>query len=93
MKLHGGVLEHFLKVREARLYKLGKFERFVASDADCFFLFLIQEKTQWRSSRHCVLVDKKFRIERLSRVAEGHPWRGRGVLAERSCTGIAREEL
>ena len=26
-------------------------------------------------------------------MAEGHPRRGRGALAERSCTGIAREEL
>ena len=55
-------------------------------------LFLLKE-TQWRLFRHCVLVGKEFRFERLSRVTEGHPRRGREALAKRSCTGIAREEL
>ena len=56
------------------------------------FLFVLR-KTQWRSSRHCVLVGKEFRLECLSRVTEGHPRRGRVAKAKRSCTGIAREEL
>ena len=39
------------------------------------------------------LVSKKFRVERLSRVAVRPSLKGTRSEAERSCTGIAREEL
>jgi hypothetical protein len=50
--------------------------RFVASDADCFSSFY-KKRRNGVFLAIAVLVSKKFRFSRLSRVAEGHPRRGR----------------
>lgn len=37
--------------------------------------------------------EQRISFSHLSRVAEGHPLRGREALAERSCTDVARKKL